>query len=47
MAIEHKKYPIWGVQFHPESILTEYGHKLLENFLKMSKKETVKENLTT
>jgi anthranilate synthase component 2 len=47
MAIEHKKYPIWGVQFHPESILTEYGHKLLENFLKMSKKEAVKENLTT
>jgi anthranilate synthase component 2 len=38
MAIEHKKYPIWGVQFHPESILTEYGHKLLENFLKMSRK---------
>ncbi|ACD65846.1 MAG TPA: aminodeoxychorismate/anthranilate synthase component II [Sulfurihydrogenibium sp.] len=47
MAIEHKKYPIWGVQFHPESILTEYGHKLLENFLKMSKKEDIKENLTT
>jgi anthranilate synthase component 2 len=47
MAIEHKKYPIWGVQFHPESILTEYGHKLLENFLKMSKKETAKESLTT
>jgi anthranilate synthase component 2 len=47
MAIEHKKYPIWGVQFHPESILTEYGHKLLENFLKMSKKEATKENLTT
>jgi anthranilate synthase component 2 len=47
MAIEHKKYPIWGVQFHPESILTEYGHKLLENFLKMSKKEVIKENLTT
>jgi anthranilate synthase component 2 len=47
MAIEHKKYPIWGVQFHPESILTEYGHKLLENFLKMSKKEIIKENLTT
>lgn len=37
MAIEHKKYPIWGVQFHPESILTEYGHKLLENFLNLAK----------
>lgn len=47
MAIEHKKYSIWGVQFHPESILTEYGHKLLENFLKMGKKEAAKENLTT
>lgn len=37
MAIEHKKYPIWGVQFHPESILTEYGKKLLENFLKLAR----------
>lgn len=37
MAIEHKKYPIWGIQFHPESILTEYGHKLLENFLNLAK----------
>lgn len=33
MAVKHKKFPIWGVQFHPESILTEYGHKLIENFL--------------
>jgi anthranilate synthase component 2 len=39
MAIEHKKYPIWGVQFHPESILTEYGHKLLGNFLKLAKEK--------
>ena len=37
MAIEHKKYPIWGVQFHPESILTGYGHQLLGNFLKLAK----------
>ncbi len=40
MAIEHKKYPIWGVQFHPESILTDYGHKLLDNFLKLAKEKT-------
>jgi anthranilate synthase component 2 len=33
MAIKHQEYPIEGVQFHPESILSEYGHKLLKNFL--------------
>jgi anthranilate synthase/aminodeoxychorismate synthase-like glutamine amidotransferase len=33
MAIEHKKLPIFGVQFHPESIATEFGHQLLKNFL--------------
>ncbi|MDQ3017257.1 MAG: aminodeoxychorismate/anthranilate synthase component II [Bacteroidota bacterium] len=33
MAIEHKTLPIAGVQFHPESILTEYGKKILINFL--------------
>lgn len=33
MGIRHKRFPIEGVQFHPESILTEYGHKLLANFL--------------
>ncbi|MFN4307364.1 anthranilate synthase component II [Sulfurihydrogenibium azorense] len=38
MAIQHKKYPIWGVQFHPESILTEYGLKLLENFIHLAEK---------
>ncbi|NOX96764.1 MAG: aminodeoxychorismate/anthranilate synthase component II [Nitrospirae bacterium] len=35
MGLKHRKYPLWGVQFHPESILTEEGKKLLDNFLKM------------
>ena len=33
MAIRHKQFPVEGVQFHPESILTEYGKDLLKNFL--------------
>ena len=33
MAIEHKDKPIYGVQFHPESIETDFGMKLIENFL--------------
>jgi anthranilate synthase component 2/para-aminobenzoate synthetase component 2 len=36
MAISHRSRPLWGVQFHPESILTEQGHDLLKNFLKLS-----------
>ena len=35
MAIEHKEKPIYGVQFHPESIETNFGMKLIENFLKL------------
>lgn len=35
MGIRHKTMPIEGVQFHPESFLTEEGHKLLANYLKM------------
>ena len=34
MGVRHKTLPIEGVQFHPESILTEYGHEMLANFLK-------------
>jgi len=33
MGLQHKELPIHGVQFHPESIATEHGHKLLKNFL--------------
>ena len=33
MAFRHREYPLQGVQFHPESILTEHGHALLKNFL--------------
>jgi anthranilate synthase component 2 len=37
MGLQHKTLPIHGVQFHPESIRSEHGHKLLQNFLDMTK----------
>lgn len=33
MAVQHKEYPVTGIQFHPESIYTEHGKKLIENFV--------------
>ena len=35
MALRHKLYPTWGVQFHPEAILSEHGKKLFQNFIKI------------
>ncbi len=36
MAIQHRQWPVYGVQFHPESILTSGGHRLLANFLRLA-----------
>jgi anthranilate synthase component 2 len=37
MGLRHKAFPIFGVQFHPESIASEHGHKLLANFLALAR----------
>jgi len=39
MAVRHKKYPIEGVQFHPESVMTSEGKKILSNFVRMIKND--------
>ena len=39
MGVQHKTRPVYGVQFHPESIATEGGHQLLANFLDLAKVE--------
>ncbi len=37
MAMKHRIMPIWGVQFHPESIASEHGHSILGNFLALAR----------
>lgn len=38
MAVEHREYPVFGVQFHPESVMTPEGRKLIENFMEAVRK---------
>ncbi len=41
MAVEHKKYPVFGVQFHPESVMTKDGRIMIENFIKEIRQEVL------
>ncbi len=45
MALKHREHPTYGVQFHPESILTEHGKQILKNFLDMNVPATKGENI--
>ena len=43
MAIKHRQYPIYGIQFHPESVMTPEGHRMIENFVRsVTRKKDVK-----
>ena len=37
MAVHHRDKPVYGVQFHPESIRTQFGHELIENFVALTR----------
>ena len=45
MAMQHKKHPVHGVQFHPESIASEHGHAILANFLELAGLEPKRSNI--
>jgi para-aminobenzoate synthetase len=40
MGLEHTRRPLWGVQFHPESIASEHGHAIVENFYELARQHT-------
>ena len=44
MAMEHKEYPVVGIQFHPESIYTEHGKRMIENFINRVSASSIAEN---
>ena len=39
MALEHREYPVFGVQFHPESVMTPDGKKMIENFMEVARND--------
>ena len=41
MALAHRSLPVWGVQFHPESIASEHGHIMLANFLALARRSNI------